>query len=621
MSKRFVQKTNLQARFSRRTNAPENAYSAFDAIDGRHPWQSAVPEGYVNYPVRRLEKGKVLYFNFALAREMGLIPAHHPETLTPELTEKILETFCIQIVNEYDQQNGFDPKKAKMKPHPHMATRYLQLQHANKQGRTSGDGRGIWNGSIKNNGITWDISSRGTGVTCLAPGSVEANRPLKTGAAEFGYGCGLADVSELLGSAMLSEIFHYNGIGTERVLTVIDLGKGCGIGVRAAPNLVRPAHIFLYLKQGRIEPLRRATDFLIERQIENRAWKFSPRAKDKYRCMVRELARDFARFTARLEREYVFAWLDWDGDNVLASAGIIDYGSIRQFGLRHDQYRYDDVQRFSTNLNEQRGKARLMIQVFAQCAHFLETGKRKGIETFAECQYVKDFDREFDLTLRRHFLFQVGFEESQINKLIADKRGAIEELYQSFLVLEKMKTKAGEKRLPDGVNRPAIFNMRAGLRELPRLLMNANEEGQMRVTAEEILDVIASAHAKKADVKLRGSLRAKIDRFERAYAQILKLAGWDATKPSSLKPFCLRAEDRNRAGRITGNGAEFVIDEILKAKRRGISQDELQAAIALFIAHQAPRGAAPSRPINLQSNAGRLYQALVNLAFEFQEDI
>lgn len=623
MSKRLVQKNSVAAKFGKRVipSLDPQPYDAFDTIDGRHPWQTAVSEGFVAYPVKQLERGKVLYFNFALAREMGLISESHPETLTPELTAKILETFSIQILNEYDQLLGIDPKKLKLKENKFMATRYLQLQHANKQGKTSGDGRGIWNGTYKNKGVTWDVSSRGTGVTCLAPGAVEANRPLKTGATEFGYGCGLADVSELLGSAMLSEIFHHNGIGTERVLTVIDLGKGCGIGVRAARNLIRPAHLFLYLKQGRIETLRRATDYLIQRQIENKEWKFSPSARDKYRCMVREIARDFARFTSKLERDYIFAWLDWDGDNVLASAGIIDYGSIRQFGLRHDQYRYDDVQRFSTNLNEQRGKARQLIQVFAQAAHYLETGKRRAVEAFENCQAVKDFDREYDRHLRTYFLSQVGFDDSQVAAISALKSGLAEELYQSFLVLEKTKTQAPMKRLPDGVNRPAVFNMRAVLREFPRLLLNGLEDGVTEIKAEELLDVMASSHAKKADLKLRGSLRKKMDRFQNAYALALKTAGFDFSRPETLKPLCERAEDRNRAGRITGNGAEFVVDELLKAKRRGVSQSELQLALTHFIAQQSPKGSVRLQPMSLQSGAGRLYQALVNLAFEFQEDI
>jgi uncharacterized protein YdiU (UPF0061 family) len=616
MSKRVAPKLERGSRA-----APAGTYASFDAIDGRHPWQTSVPEGFVAYPVRMLERGKVAYFNFSLAREMGLISATHGDEMTPALEQKIIETFSIQIVNEYDQQSGARMPRHLVKEHPHMATRYLQLQHANKRGRTSGDGRSVWNGSLRYKGTTWDISSRGTGVTCLAPGAVLANRPLKTGEGEFGYGCGLADVTELLGSALLSEIFHLQGISTERVLTVIDLGKGCGIGVRAAPNLIRPAHLFLFLKQERLEPLRQATDYLIQRQCENGAWKFSPRASDRYRKMLTEVALNFARFASRLEREYIFAWMDWDGDNVLASGGIIDYGSIRQFGLRHDQYRYDDVERFSTNLNEQRGKARLTVQVFAQLVSYLETGKRRAMEEFDSHAAVRDYDREFDRQLRLLFLAQVGFDETQSSQLMSVRRTLVEELYSSFLVLEKTKTKAAEKRLPDGLNRPAVFNMRAALRELPHL---AAREGKSRFTPEEILEVVTSSHAKRADLKLKGQLRRHIMRFEAAYANALHSACGDANRVLFLKGLAQRSEEKNRAARITGNGAEFVVEALIKARRKGFSHTEIQIALDLFIASQVPKsalGGRRTRPASLQSNAGRLFQELVTIAQEFEEDI
>ncbi len=620
MSKRLAPKLETNAR------ARSNAYDAFDLVDGRHPWQKSVAEGFVAYPVRKLERGKVLYFNFALAREMGLISAQHPDELTPALSAKILETFSIQIVNEYDLQQGIKHPKHVMKDHPYMATRYLQLQHANKQGRTSGDGRSVWNGTLQHKGVTWDISSRGTGVTCLSPGAVQANRPLKTGESEFGYGCGLADISELLGSAVLSEIFHLNGLETERVLTVIDLGKGCGIGVRAAPNLIRPAHLFLYLKQGRLEPLKQATDYLIRRQVENGQWKFSAHSPDRYRRMLHEIALSFARFAARLERDYIFAWMDWDGDNVLATAGIIDYGSIRQFGLRHDQYRYDDVERFSTNLNEQRGKARLTVQVFAQLVHFLETGKRKSMEAFEKHSCVRDFDREFDHHVRELFLSQCGFDERQVTELMNTRRAVVEELYASFLVLEKTKTKAGLKRLPDGVNRPAVFKMRAALRELPQMILRESADWTklQLFRAEEILELISSTHAKRADKRLKGQLRSNIDRFQKAYLATLKTVAREGSRAGFLRTLAQRAEDRNRPGRITGNGAEFVIDELLKARKRGCSVIEMQTAIDLFIASQTPRTAAQARrtkPASLQSSAGKLFQELLNIAHEFEEDI
>ncbi|MEK7355590.1 MAG: hypothetical protein AAB250_04030 [Bdellovibrionota bacterium] len=591
------------------------AYETFDEIDGRHPWQTEVPDGFVAYPVRRLDRGKVLYFNFSLAREMGLLPSQHPNELTPALTKKILDTFSIQIVNEYDQQNSNLPPKDAMKTHPYMATRYLQLQHANKQGKTSGDGRSIWNGTFRRRGLTWDVSSRGTGVTCLSPGAVEAQRPLKTGEEEFGYGCGLADVTELVGSAVMSEIFHLNGLGTERVLTVIDLGKGCGIGVRAAPNLIRPAHIFLYLKQGRSQELRQATDYFIKRQFENGAWTIAPNDSARYAKMLKQLSLSFARFTARLERQYIFAWMDWDGDNVLADAGIIDYGSIRQFGLRHDQYRYDDVQRFSTTLNEQRGKARLAIQVFAQAVCLLETGKRRAFEDFANHSSVRDYDREFDREVRRIFLEQMGCSDEQIALLSKKHMSDVDKLYSAFLVLEKTKTKAGPKKLPDGVNRPAVFNMRAALRELP-------ERWPLVPTTPETLEIIASSFAKRADRKLKGSLREKIESFLNAYTNVVMALGIESK--AGLLQWRVRATDQNRAGRITGNGAEYIVDALLNAKRKGLTVSEIQSAIDLFIASQAPSYARPgrrSKAASLDSGAGRLLQELVTIAQDFEEDI
>lgn len=625
-----IASSNSQIDLSRitriRSRSKLETYASFDEINGQHPWQDSVPDGYVLYPVRRLQRGKVAYFNFQLAREMGLIPNDHPDQMNPALAEKILDTFAIQIINEYDQQNGTRFPKGSIKPHPHMATRYLQLQHVNKQGKTSGDGRSVWNGVWKNQNGVWDISSRGTGVTCLSPGAVEANRPLKTGAAEYGYGCGLADISELFGSAVMSEIFHQNGVQTERMLTIIDLGKGCGIGVRAAPNLIRPAHLFLYLKQKKLDSLREATDYLIRRQTANGQWKISATATNRYQSMLREIALSFARFAAHLERNYIFAWLDWDGDNVLASAGIIDYGSIRQFGLRHDQYRYDDVQRFSTNLNEQRGKARLTVQVFAQLVSYLETGKHRPLEDFTDHASVREYDREFDVHLRLVFLKQIGFDDRQIQRLLSKNKAAVEKLYGSFLTLEKTKTKAGIKKVADGINRPAVFNMRAALRELPSLLLNEASDWSHPCPLHErdLLALISSSYAKKTDLRLKGALRQRLQAFQKNYVQLLKVACGDHTRPTFLKSLAERAEDTNRIGRITGNGAEFIVEEILKARRRGLTHEEVQAAMDLFIASQSPKSSRSSlrfKPQSLQSDVGQLFQQLVHIAHEWEEDI
>jgi uncharacterized protein YdiU (UPF0061 family) len=212
-----------------------------------------------------------LYFNFALAREMGLLPAGHGERMNARLEAKILQTFSLQIINEYDLAHPKKMEGFEVRPKPYMATRYLQLQHRDKCGRTSGDGRSIWNGSIRSHGMRFDVSSRGTGSTILSPGAQEANRPIATGNSKFGYASGTADLDEMLGSAVMSEIFYRQGLPTERCLAVIDYGDGSSVGVRTAPNLVRPAHLFRYLKMGKHAELKKALEYFLHRQIQPHA--------------------------------------------------------------------------------------------------------------------------------------------------------------------------------------------------------------------------------------------------------------------------------------------------------------------------------------------------------------
>jgi len=49
-------------------------YRKFHKIDGTHPWRKVGPNGYEDYPVRYRKGGRVIFFNYPLAREMGLIP-------------------------------------------------------------------------------------------------------------------------------------------------------------------------------------------------------------------------------------------------------------------------------------------------------------------------------------------------------------------------------------------------------------------------------------------------------------------------------------------------------------------------------------------------------------------
>jgi uncharacterized protein YdiU (UPF0061 family) len=502
-----------------------------------------------------------------------------------------------------------------------MATRYLQLQHPSKTGKTSGDGRCIWNGFIEHNGITWDVSSRGTGVTRLAPGFVEAGRPLRSGNTSAGYGCGMAEIDELYGAALMAEIFHANGLKTERVLCIIDLGRGIGIGVRAAPNLMRPAHFLLHLKQNNREALQRSIDYFMARQIRNKEWKPAPSGHNKYDYFLERMCETFANFSAVLDREYIFAWLDWDGDNVLANGGIIDYGSVRQFGLRHDQYRYDDVDRFSTTLNEQRHKTRTLVQAFVQMVDFLKTGQRQPLHRYRRHAIVRRFDALFEDSLLDRFLYQLGLKEEDRTVLRSRHRTSVQKLFDTYRYLEGLKTYRGSHRVADGVNRPAIFNMRGLNRMLPQLLTEHSFEKSARLLPMRLFAQAASRTDRK-----KGFERKIQNRFLRLLRQshnaCSKLASSERSMNQILGEMQIRADVINRPERITGNALIHIVDEILRHRKKGFTDHQIQNIMESVICDQClvpemkkiPTRSRPER-------SERLMQTLLTVVDGFKEDI
>lgn len=564
---------------ARKLKELSNFYSSFDQLNGVHPWMDAVKDGYVSYKVRELQVGKIAYFNFILAKEMGLIPPDHPHQMTEDLEKKLIETFSLQIINEYDEltHRRVDPET--VRPHRYMATRYLQLQHANKQGKTSGDGRGIWNGTVYHRGMTWDVSSRGTGVTCLAPGAVEAQKPLKTGGTEFGYGCGLAEIDELLAASILAEVMHLQGLRTERVLCVIDLGKGYGIGVRAAHNLIRPAHLFLYLKQEKYEALKSATDYLIDRQVDNKIWDITSKGLNKYDDLLAHVCTSFGEFTAQMDIDYIFAWLDWDGDNVLADAGIIDYGSVRQFGIRHDKYRYDDVERFSTNLNEQKQKARLIVQVFAQMVDFLKTKKKKPLRDFARHPQVERFNKVFEEKRAERILYRMGFNATQRSHIFMQK-DLFAKFDKEFSFFERAKISGTSEKVADGVNHPALYNMRSILRDYPKFLLESPLPFEKRwMTETSFFKTILSSFAKARDARMGEKQRRHIESFQKVYRELVAVAAGKQRPETILKGISERAEKLNSDKRITGNALIEMVEEIISEKKKGLSMDQIQKIV------------------------------------------
>ena len=579
-------------------------YEKFSEIDGTHPWRNVSSDGYVDYQARYRPHGRVVFFNFPLAKEMGLIPSDHSASISKELEQAILDTFSLQIINEYDLEQGKKFPPETIRPHPYMATRYLQTQHRNKQGKTSGDGRSIWNGHLKSDNLVFDISSRGTGATILSPGVQEAQKVLPTGDTTFGYSSGLADLDEMLGSAVMSEIFYRQGIPTERCLAVIGFPDTTAIGVRTAPNLIRPAHMFRYLKQGRLEELKASVDYFIDREVENGFWEISDETA-RYTTALDYFARSYAKLAALLEEEYIFNWLSWDGDNMLASGAVLDYGSIRQFAAKHDKYRYLDVDRYSASLAEQRGWARTIIQVFAQAMSFIQSGVKENLNTFKNADALRVFDETFARERDQRMLWRIGFTPEQSEYLMSNAHKEVRDFDRSLSYFEDRKVTKGIEKLPDGFTHNPVFLIRNLLRLLPAYYVAQTisrvDDTSGYMPDEIFCRIMAASYVGKSELKPTPAITSHVKDFQECYLRLVAALG--GPFDMVLKTLQERSAVINHRHRITGDAVTWIIEEVIAMKGK-IRIDGLQEALDAFIDSQVliPGKWQPVPPEKLNSN-------------------
>lgn len=602
-------------------------YDQFTKIDGAHPWRDISPEGYKDYPARYRKGGRVLYFNFELAKELRLIPQKHPHQLTSQLHEIILKTFSMQIINEFDQKY----KKRLVKDHfsgqQYMATRYLQVQHKNKQGKTSGDGRSIWNGVIKTKERIFDISSRGTGATSLSPGAQETKKFIATGNQKHGYASGLAELDEMLGSAIMSEIFYKRGIPTERCLTVIDFKNKTSIGVRTAPNLIRPAHMFRYLKSNCWQELKDSFEYFLERQENNGSLKLPKNLLRRYAKALQYLAQVYAKLAAVMEEEYIFNWLSWDGDNMLAHGGILDYGSIRQFAAKHNKYRYEDVDRFSTCLTEQKYWARRTLQTFVQAVDFILSKEKKSIECFKNDSSLKLFDQYFECERQQHLLRKIGFTPEQSKKLLRYHQDKVNDFRKLINYFEDIKTVKGQRQVADGINHPPVFLIRDILRELPCFLQEAlasiksNKKWPV-MPVEQFCKIMAASYIEEEDITMTKIRGQKALAFQKVYHSLIKSVGTSVYV--IIKNIAKRSAIINYAYRSTGDGLVWVVNETIKVRDQ-MDRGDIQEVLDRFIESQIliPEKVRPILPEDLKGNSkkARLLRALHKNMQEFYETI
>ena len=562
---------------------PDDPYRQFRRLDGSHPFKDQVTGGFLDYPARKVPGAEVVYFNFGLAREIGLIRSRHPDRLTAGLKAAILNTFAIQIVNEYDFEHGLEIAEDDLLPGTFMATRYLQLQHPGRTGKGSGDGRSVWNGCIAHRGTTWDISSCGTGVTRLCPATAETGELFETGNWNADYGCGTATLHEGFESLLMSETFHRNGIPTERTLAILKRPDGFAVNVRAGKNLIRPSHFFVHHKQNNLPALQAVADLFMERQIRNGDWPDLSPGNDRYRMLAETMARTFGKMAAIFQREYIFCWLDWDGDNILADGGIIDYGSVRQFGLYHREYRFDDGPRWSTTLPEQRKKARDIVQVFAQIRDYLMTGTKAPLYRFRNDPVLALFDEAFRRTSERLLLQHAGFDAGGQELIRNAHPKTFERFDKAHRHFEQARAARGPRKLPDGITWNAVFSVRDMLRELPGRLL---EQGGP-IPPSELVELASSSYASETDRKLTPHRKRMAQELQESYMKLIAAVARHRglSIPAMLSEIGERSATINVFARITGDAVTYAAGSLVEQGSR-FTPKALHAIVDRFATRQ-----------------------------------
>jgi hypothetical protein len=362
----------------------------------------------------------------------------------------------------------------------------------------------------------------------------------------------------------------------------------------------------MHLKQGDYRGLKRAVDYYIDRQVENGEWPEIREEKKRYLDLLERTTLAFARAAAQFENEYIFCWLEWDGDNILADAGIIDYGSVRQFGLFHHDYRYDDVDRFSTTITEQKNKAKYLIQTFAQQTDFLITGKKRNLGRFKQHPSVKKFLIAFEAAKDEGMLYRIGFDRDTSDLLLGSRqdRRTVRRFRTLVRYFENVRTRRGRHPVADGITWDAIFCVRDILRELPLILLERNKQ----CSPDEFIGILRSEYATKSDLRIGAGRKRKIREFQEVYSHLIRRAArLKRVGPDKiLTTVSGRSQLINRYSRLTGQSAILVSKRIVRESKR-LSANSINRMMHEFITEQVLRPEARASVLR-PSGSNRLHE-------------
>lgn len=344
--------------------------------------------------------------------------------------------------------------------------------------------------------------------------------------------------------------------------------------------------------------------------------KCSAGRKGTIRLFLRKQIEIFARTAATFEDDYIFCWMDWDGDNILMDGGIIDYGSVRQFGLYHHGYKFDDDGKFSVTIEQQKTKARYIAQTFIQVVDALQKNKKTTIKEFENHKLLKIFDDHFEECKNKNLIHKIGFEDHLLETLAHSSY--LKNFRESFSFFERVQSKTGEYKVSDGVSHDAIFCMRDILRELPQLLLRNYEA----ISPEDFIEIIRSSYAKEKDLIITPTRKEQITLFQKNYMKLLEKASQleKCSLQDMLLKITLRSAIINKYDRITGDSITIIADKIIKSRPK-LNSTQIFQILERFISYQDLNPEKAEQKEKLNPKEEKLLFALFSIVRDYREGL
>jgi len=309
---------------------------------------------------------------------------------------------------------------------------------------------------------------------------------------------------------------------------------------------------------------------------------------------------------------------------VLADAGIVDYGCVRQFGLRYDEYRYEDVDRMSPSLSEQPDKLKLVVQSFVQAVDFVQHGTRRPIEKFASHQIVRRYWKSYaDCRLLR-ILFYVGFDDSNACCLVLGHRKEVEKFAAEYDAIESVQTAGPIQKVPDGVNRKPLLNLRNLLRAYPDFLLKQHDFEAASLSSKAFFDMLFVRGIGARDRGLARDHEQRVAGFQHCYKQLVARAAERESLELTLNELRGRSQIINAADRATGNAVTNIAERLLVAREAGLSVENLGKLIDGFVESQRLDPDQPRAEISEHPQGGaaeRVRREMLSLLEAHSEDV